>query len=526
MLNELKKHNVEDTTRINILNSLSYAYYQLSPNDGIKYGNLAIELSKKLDDKKRLAYAYHYKGINYSEMGEYAAALDLYKQAAILLEKIKESKKLMAVRNSTAVVYMRLSDYAKALELYYSNLVFYESEKMGNEVAMTSGNIALVYNLMGNWEKALVFNQKAIDIRKKMNDEKWLADLLNSRGNILDDMERIDEAIAYYRQSLYLCRKLGYTKGITAACTNLGNAYNESGQKDSAFYYTLLTLGEYKRMEDKNNLISTFGYLGKMISGADDSVLKKQGISPADKYIIAMKYHSDALDLAKEIGDVYAQAEQLQEISNIYKSQKNYEKALGAFEQHVKLKDSILNDEKKEAVHQAEMQYAVQIKEDSLTLLQQKKDIEAKAEINRQKTLKQFIVVFGGVLLIAAIASFIFYKKRRDAQQKQQEAEFKTEVADTEMKALRAQMNPHFIFNSLNSIGDYIAKNNVQEADRYLGKFAKLMRLILENSEQREVSLADDLKALELYMNLEAMRMNNKFTYEIKVDENIDKENI
>ena len=108
----------------------------------------------------------------------------------------------------------------------------------------------------------------------------------------------------------------------------------------------------------------------------------------------------------------------------------------------------------------------------------------------------------------------------------QQEAEFKTEVADTQMKALRAQMNPHFIFNSLNSISDYIAKNNVQEADKYLSKFAKLMRMILENSEQKEVLLTDDLKALELYMQLEALRMNNKFSYEIKVDEDINKENI
>jgi LytS/YehU family sensor histidine kinase len=111
-----------------------------------------------------------------------------------------------------------------------------------------------------------------------------------------------------------------------------------------------------------------------------------------------------------------------------------------------------------------------------------------------------------------------------DAKQKQQEAEFKTEVSNTEMKALRAQMNPHFIFNSLNSISDYIAKNDVDAADKYLSKFAKLMRKILENSEQKDVPLADDLKALELYMQLESLRMNNKFSYEIKVDDDIDKE--
>jgi LytS/YehU family sensor histidine kinase len=98
------------------------------------------------------------------------------------------------------------------------------------------------------------------------------------------------------------------------------------------------------------------------------------------------------------------------------------------------------------------------------------------------------------------LVSFIFYKRKRDAVSKQKEAELKSEISDTEMKALRAQMNPHFIFNSLNSIGDYIAKNNTKQADEYLAKFAKLMRLILENSEKKEVPVTDDLKALELYM--------------------------
>ena len=172
------------------------------------------------------------------------------------------------------------------------------------------------------------------------------------------------------------------------------------------------------------------------------------------------------------------------------------------------------------------MRYTFEKKEDSLQASHDKKALLAKAEINRQSTIKNAIGWGSLILLIAALISFIFYKKRRDAKQMQQEAEFKTEVADTQMKALRAQMNPHFIFNSLNSISDYIAKNNVQEADKYLSKFAKLMRMILENSEQKEVLLTDDLKALELYMQLEALRMNNKFSYEIKVDEDINKENI
>lgn len=127
--------------------------------------------------------------------------------------------------------------------------------------------------------------------------------------------------------------------------------------------------------------------------------------------------------------------------------------------------------------------------------------------------------------MLAGAFSFIFYKRKRDAEKEKAESDFKVQVSDTEMKALRAQMNPHFIFNSLNSIGDFISRNDIKTANVYLSRFAKVMRMILENSEKKEVSIEDDLKALELYMQLESIRLNGKFTYEITVDKDIDKEN-
>ncbi len=129
------------------------------------------------------------------------------------------------------------------------------------------------------------------------------------------------------------------------------------------------------------------------------------------------------------------------------------------------------------------------------------------------------------IVLFSGLAVFVFYKRKRDVVEMRHESELKTQAMDTELKALRAQMNPHFIFNSLNSIKNYIDKNDTAKASLYTSKFAKLMRMILENSERKEIPIAQDLKALELYMQLEALRMHNKFIYEIKVDDAIDQEN-
>lgn len=97
-------------------------------------------------------------------------------------------------------------------------------------------------------------------------------------------------------------------------------------------------------------------------------------------------------------------------------------------------------------------------------------------------------------------------------------------IAEMEMKALRSQMNPHFMFNSLQSIQTFLLQKNTEEANKYLIKFSKLMRIVLENSQYQDVPLKEDLKALELYMQLEALRLKYSFTYEIKLDESVDQE--
>lgn len=100
--------------------------------------------------------------------------------------------------------------------------------------------------------------------------------------------------------------------------------------------------------------------------------------------------------------------------------------------------------------------------------------------------------------------------------------ERKVEMSKIELKALRSQMNPHFIFNSLNSIQHYIFNTRSDEAIKFLNKFARLVRIILNNSERPTVTVSDDLEALSLYLELEQMRFEDKFAYEIQVDENVD----
>lgn len=115
-------------------------------------------------------------------------------------------------------------------------------------------------------------------------------------------------------------------------------------------------------------------------------------------------------------------------------------------------------------------------------------------------------------LLAFSFLFFIFYRQKR-------ESDVRRNMAETEMKALRAQMNPHFVFNSLNSIYLFIQNNQSHEAGDYLLKFSKLIRQVLEHSRMSLITLEEDIDNIKLYMDLESIRQ--PFLYEIHVDESV-----
>lgn len=126
------------------------------------------------------------------------------------------------------------------------------------------------------------------------------------------------------------------------------------------------------------------------------------------------------------------------------------------------------------------------------------------------------------LLFIAGLIISIRVRIRNIEIKEKQKTELNKKIANIELQALRAQMNPHFIFNTMSSIQHFIANNDTDAALKYLAKFAKLMRGIIGNSKQQMISITEELNALELYLELEVMRFTDKFEYKIIVDQEID----
>ena len=134
--------------------------------------------------------------------------------------------------------------------------------------------------------------------------------------------------------------------------------------------------------------------------------------------------------------------------------------------------------------------------------------------------------------IIAALATATFvwrvyrYRVEQIRKKEQLRSRYEKKLANVEMSALLAQMNPHFLFNSLNSIDSYIIKNESKKASEYLNNFARLIRLILQNSRSNYISLKDELESLDLYLQMESLRFANRFAYEMKVNPEIESSSV
>ena len=228
----------------------------------------------------------------------------------------------------------------------------------------------------------------------------------------------------------------------------------------------------------------------------------------------------------------------LKMLSVIYEAMGNNKNALLYLTQYNHLRDSLLNDHLKaklfayksivendkkqtqiERLSQEKLvgQQQLQIQQQKLTIQQQ--------QLQRSSLLKKILI--GGSLAFVLLGIIVFRNlalKRRNEklQSERTQASLQQKTAELEMQALRAQMNPHFIFNCLNSINQFILENDKGQASEYLTKFSRLVRLILQNSQASLIPLESELEALQLYLELEALRFNHHFDFRISVDEEVE----
>lgn len=314
-------------------------------------------------------------------------------------------------------------------------------------------------------------------------------------------------ALGYLGNSVKQARSEGRTDVETQANDEFANYYEKNEDFKEARGFREKNIKILKNTSDTASLADNF--LKKGISES------KLGMQDSAKKSIDI-----AQQLGEEIGDLKIQQKSFKELSKIAESQGQTNKALELYKKYVMYQDSAVRLKEKELDQKLIISEEYSKKQQKIDLLEKNEEINEKTiELLQESSRNQKILIyslFGGLLLIFG-SGYLVYKNMRQRRLANQL------IA---LRSLRSQMNPHFIFNALNSVNLHIAQKDERTANKYLTEFSRLMRLVLEQSQKDFIPLQQELEMIKLYINLEHDRFKDKFDFQLNIDPELDEDSL
>ena len=363
-------------------------------------------------------------------------------------------------------------------------------------------NIGENFKTLKDFAKCRQYAQEAIGVNIKL--KRWIGAGINYELLQQCDLE----------EKLYDSAKSNLLRGLPYAILSrdsalimqyylgFGKLHAINNQADSALYYFNYAINESKRNDHPLNEYE--GYMAQV------HYIKNNGTN--EKLSLLRK----ALRIASETKSLEKISNTAREMSFAYDEKNNRDSAAAFYRLYRTTADSLFSENNRRNVVIKETEWMVKRQEIENAHLKAFAQLQDKELAIKNGLL---LAVVTSLLLIIVIAFFIY--KSIQSSKRNTESLLKQNIAETQMQVLRSQMNPHFIFNSLNSIDAFIQTNDKYNATIYLGKFAKLMRNVLDSSKQHIVTFSKDIETLKLYIELELQRSENKFTADLKIDDEL-----
>ena len=371
--------------------------------------------------------------------------------------------------------------------------------------------LSTVYRGYGNNEKSLEIILEVIELSKNLPSDVSQVRYYMNAGQTFAQLNDVKKAIEYSLMGKEIAKKIGEKRIEIIMTSVLGDLYKNNGEYDKAKSMLNASLPYYIENKEERNLASTYRLLA-----ANESL---QGNHKA-----SIPNYEKALEIFDKTGNLYWAKTTNQNLYITYSIVGDKENADLANKRYEKLKDSLDSKERKGLIAEMETKFETE-------KVTKEKEI---AELQSTKNKNLFIgsAIIGGLILLSSILYFGRARATKKAQlvavelkETQKRLAIEKQYRDSELKALKAQMNPHFIFNALNSIQEYIVLNEKNLASDYLGKFADLMRKYLYHSDKGSISVEDEVACLNTYLELEKVRFEDTLDYSITVANAIPVEN-
>ena len=460
-------------------------------------------------------------------------------QMEALLDSVSDPLQKGKLSLAIATSYYDKRNIQQSIDILKQALSNFEIVNDQEGISDVYSDMGLNYYSLNNFELSSEYYIKAIKIREKLNDIQKLGESYLRLSFLLTQQNQFKEAVDYLTKALSISKEMKDTVEVIKTSFNLANLYKRMMNSEVAYQYLDTTENLARSIGMDYGVAKALGMRAyvliddKKLDDALQSINKaqiiyeKMGIVPEvfQMEIARARVYQDlknynlmlsAANSAKQLDEGIEDFELLKELHEVlYIANKftgNMTAALEAHEQFTAVNDSIFSVENATKINELITKYETEKKEAEIVELTQKAEIQS-LEL-RQKNL--FLLLIGGFTLLTFIIGYVVYRQRSAV------AEAKT--IELEQRFLRSQLNPHFIYNALGAIQNFMLKNSAQEAGIYLGKFGKLMRQILENSREEFIPLAEEVKMLENYMQVHQLQMNNSFEYKIEISDELDPE--
>jgi tetratricopeptide (TPR) repeat protein len=460
------------------------------PLDAFELATDALLASKAKKDRRAEANAYNTLGTLYYNAGEFTKAIAYFTKAKNMYSSVSDEKSEEYSLKYLGKSYEAVNDRENSLRNY-----------SGAEQKSNSSYDKTDYRIRSSKLK-----------RGQGKSDEAISDLERelTENTSLDPIQKID--IYLELGDLYITKK-DTAKGVDMINRALGDSKN--AKNDSVGVATLNSAWKiYNNRGLQEQNIKT------QQSFTDTNAYKTTAMSRAANYNLgnslllkdakqASTFFKKSITDAQENKSAVDQVRAVEKLSEAYERSGEYEKALEQYKIYVKLVDSIKLRELASQMQNEILSTKYEVQESRIQELEQKQ-IEKEAALARQQWTIALLAL--GLLLFLGLTYFLVKNIRE-----KQRSNMRIRLA-----SLRSEMNPHFIFNSLNSVNGFISQNEEIKANRYLSDFSKLMRTVLNNSNNESIPLDEELKSLEIYLSLEHSRFPEKFDYQLNVDANLD----
>jgi tetratricopeptide (TPR) repeat protein len=430
-------------------------------DSAVKYGNLILEIGQKKNNPQDIARAYVFKGDIAAKRTNYAEQVIYLTKALKLAEETKFTGGILRLNVLLGTAYAKINDNDNAISHIKKGIEILNS----GDKKLRRGNLPRAYTALGEIYLKTGLLLKALSCFK------------------ISYKEAVAEKINAY--------------DLVRATEGLARAYLALKEEKQARSYFTEALKLNKHINNLPGVTSCEQGLADLLINENNSDSALTAITKTEHMALMQ---NDKTALLNSYGQYI----------RIYDRLGNYKKKSDYLEKRNDLKDTMNALIFNKALADAKIKLNNQERETENALLGKKNKI---LELKMENTQTYIILGSGIALCLIFVLVFLNSYNRLKDQKKNMELE---------NTLLRSRMNPHFVYNAMNSVQYFITENDAESSQKYLAKFARLIRYIVDNSKPSSIPLKTEIEALNLYLELESLRFENRFEYSINIQDDID----